>query len=87
MTRDQSKGYATFRDHQSLAESVHRALIRSLRRKWLTQIFAIDEAHLLRVIREYSDCYHRWRHHQALDLSRVGLQIGNFETEAELRAE
>ena len=59
--------------------------IRSLRRKWLTQIFAIGEAHLLRVIREYSDCYHRWRHHQALDLSRVGLLIGNFETEAELR--
>ena len=60
-------------------------LIRSLRRKWLTQTFAIDEAHMLQVIREYSDCYHRWRHYQARDLSHVGLLIGNFETKAELR--
>ena len=58
----------------------------SIRRRWLTQIFVIDEAHLLRVTREYFACHHRWRHCQLLDLSRAGLQIGNFETEAELRA-
>jgi hypothetical protein len=46
----------------------------------------IDEAHLLRVTREYFACHHGWRHCQLFDLSRAGLQIGNFETEAELRA-
>jgi hypothetical protein len=46
----------------------------------------IDEAHLLRVTREYFACHHGWRHRQSLDLSRVGLRIGNFETKAELRA-
>ena len=74
------KGYATFRDRRSLAESVHRTPDQVAPGKYLTQIFVIDEAHLLRVIREHSGCYHGWRHHQALDLSRAGLQLGNFET-------